>query len=94
MRIAPRPTTPPSWTRRCRHIGEGWRRGYRGSWHRRCVAICWFKPGAQEHVARCWQIARLLQRYGIAVELVRTRKPGYVTYEDAWQIVAMPFGDE
>jgi hypothetical protein len=69
----------------------GWRRGYRDSWHRRRLAICWFKPEAQEHVERGWQMARILERHGVAIEMVRTRKPGYVTYEDAWQVVAMPF---
>jgi hypothetical protein len=70
---------------------DGWRRGYRDSWHRRRLAICWFKPEAQEHIERGWQMARILRQHGIAVEMVRTRRAGYVTYEDEWQVVAMPF---
>jgi hypothetical protein len=73
---------------------DGWRRGYRDSWHRRRVAICWFKPEAQEHIERSWQMARILRGHGIEIEMVRTRKPGYITYEDSWQVVAMPFASD
>jgi hypothetical protein len=73
---------------------DGWRRGYRESWHRRRVAISWFKPEAREHIERSWQMVRILERHSIAIDMVRTRKPGYVTYEDAWQVVAMPFAND
>src|SRR3974390_1198728 len=49
---------------------NGWRGGYGDSWHRRRLAICWFKPEAQEHVERGWQMARILERHGIAIEMV------------------------
>jgi hypothetical protein len=44
-----------------------------------------------EHISRIWEIVRILERNGIYVKKIRTDKPGYVVYEDAWQLVAEPF---
>ncbi len=56
-------------------------------------AICWFKDAAHEPLKRIWAIKFLLQEYGRTVDLIATRKPGYILYEDGWQIVAQPFRD-
>lgn len=53
--------------------------------------ICWFKTGAIEHISRIWEIANILERNGIYVKKIRTDRPGYVIYEDEWQLVAEPF---
>ena len=53
--------------------------------------ICWFKTGATDHISRIWEMVRILERNGIYVKKIRTDKPGYVTYEDEWQLVAEPF---
>jgi len=53
--------------------------------------ICWFKTGATEHISRIWKMAQILERNGIYVKKIRTDKPGYVIYEDEWQLVAEPF---
>jgi hypothetical protein len=55
------------------------------------LGICWFKTGSMEHISRIWEIVRILERNGIYVKKIRTDKPGYVVYEDAWQLVAEPF---
>ena len=55
------------------------------------LGICWFKTGATEHISRIWEIVRILERNGIFVKKIRTDKPGYVIYEDEWQLVAEPF---
>ena len=55
------------------------------------LGICWFKTGATEHIARIWEMVRVLERNGIYVRKIRTDKPGYLIYEDEWQIVAEPF---
>jgi hypothetical protein len=39
------------------------------------------------------EFQRILGAYGIAVETIRTRRPGYVVYEDEFQIAAYPFSD-
>ena len=55
------------------------------------LGICWFKTGATEHISRIWDLVRILERNGIYVKKIRTDKPGYVIYEDEWQLVAEPF---
>jgi hypothetical protein len=53
--------------------------------------ICWFKTGANEHISRIWEMVRVLERNGIYVKKIKTDRPGYVVYEDDWQLVAEPF---
>ena len=55
------------------------------------LGICWFKVEASEHIARIWQMVRILERHGIYVKKIKTDKPGYLVYEDDWQVVAEPF---
>ena len=55
------------------------------------LGICWFKTGATEHISRIWEMVQILERNGIYVKKIRTDKPGYVIYEDEWQVVAEPF---
>jgi len=55
------------------------------------LGICWFKTGSTEHISRIWEMVRVLERNGIYVKKIRTDKPGYVIYEDKWQLVAEPF---
>jgi hypothetical protein len=58
---------------------------------RHSLGISWFKTDATEHIARIWKMAKILERNGIYVKKIRTNKPGYVVYEDEWQLVAEPF---
>jgi hypothetical protein len=53
--------------------------------------ICWFKTGSAAHISRIWEMVNILERNGIDVKKIRTDKPGYVIYEDEWQLVAEPF---
>lgn len=55
------------------------------------LGICWFKADATEHISRIWEMVHILERNGIYVKKIRTDKPGYVIYEDEWQLVAEPF---
>lgn len=55
------------------------------------LGICWFKTAASEHISRIWEMVRILERNGIYVKKFTTDKPGYVVYEDEWQLVAEPF---
>lgn len=52
--------------------------------------ICWFKTDAIEHISRAREMVEILARHGIKVREERTGKPGYVVYEDEWQLVAEP----
>jgi hypothetical protein len=55
------------------------------------LGICWFKTGSTEHISRIWEMVRILERNGIYVRKIRTDRPGYLIYEDEWQLVAEPF---
>lgn len=55
------------------------------------LGICWFKMDASEHISRIWQMVQILERHGIYVKKIKTDKPGYLVYEDEWQVVAEPF---
>jgi len=56
-------------------------------------AVCWFKPTAMECVRKARELAKMLEASGVHTAMLRTRKPGYVVYEDRLQIVAEPFHD-
>jgi hypothetical protein len=53
--------------------------------------ICWFKTGSTQHISRIWEMVRILERNGVYVKKITTDRPGYVVYEDEWQLVAEPF---
>ena len=36
---------------------------------------------------------RILEAHGIVVEMLVTQRPGYIVYEDAYQVAAYPFAD-
>ena len=50
------------------------------------LGICWFKTGSTEHISRIWEMVNILERNGIYVKKIRTDRPGYVIYEDEWQL--------
>jgi len=53
-------------------------------------AICWFKDSAKRPLEYVWSLVHLLGDHGISVELIKTRDPGVVIYEDGWQVAAKP----
>jgi len=63
-------------------------------WYRRTGrAISWFKPEAMEAITHARALAGLLEGEGVPVTVIRTARPGTVTFEDDHQIVAEPFAD-
>lgn len=56
--------------------------------HRR--AISWFKPTASQAIHKMWQLKLVLEAHGYHVNVLHTRDPGIVVYEDDWQVVAKP----
>jgi hypothetical protein len=57
-------------------------------------AISWFKPTASECLDRMQTLADVLHRHGCEVERLTTDRPGYVVYEDDYQVVAEVFRGE
>jgi hypothetical protein len=39
------------------------------------------------------EMAFLLEHHDVPVRMIKTARPGYVVYEDEFQIVAVPFAD-
>jgi hypothetical protein len=56
-------------------------------------AISWFKDTATEHISHIRDLVGILENHGIVVQMLTTDRVGYVVYEDEFQIVAEPFGD-
>jgi hypothetical protein len=60
---------------------------------RRADAISWLKSSARRHVSRLHELAAFLARHDVHTHQLRTRRPGYVVYEDEFQVVAAPFAE-
>ena len=56
-------------------------------------AICWFRPTAREHLSRAHEMAALLRDHDVLIRMIKTRRVGYVVYEDEHQVVAEPYAD-
>ena len=59
--------------------------------HSKNVAISWFKDTAVEHIRQMRSLMEILEEHGIHVETLRTERPGYIVYEDKFQVAAVPF---
>jgi len=60
---------------------------------RKNKAISWFKSDARRHISRAREMAAIIAAHGFTVREIRTSRPGYVVYEDRFQVVAEPFAD-
>ena len=65
----------------------------KGYYHRAGKGISWFKPQATAHITMMRRLIAVLEERGHGVEMLKTRNPGYVVYEDEHQVVAEPFND-
>ncbi len=61
--------------------------------HRKAQAISWFRDTATKQIAHMRDFQAILESYGVSVEMLRERRPGYVVYEDEHQVVAYPFSE-
>lgn len=57
------------------------------------VALSWFKDTAAEHIRQMRLLADILERHGMEVLMLRSRRPGYVVYGDEHQVAAEPYSD-
>jgi hypothetical protein len=63
---------------------------------RRCAhpqAVCWFKAEATRCIGMVRRMTSILDRHGVATQMLRTKRPGYIIYEDKYQVAAVPFRD-
>lgn len=56
-------------------------------------AISWFKDTATEHLRRIRDICAILEHRDVRVRMLTTDRPGYILYEDEFQVAAEPFAD-
>jgi hypothetical protein len=56
-------------------------------------AVCWLKADAAEHADKLRALAAMLERHGFVTQMLWTRRPGYLVYEDDYQVAAVPFRD-
>ena len=75
------------------NLAEPERLAFSSKPRRKAQAISWFRDGAKEHIGRMSEFRTLLDSYGIIVNMLRERRPGYVVYEDEHQVVAYPFSE-
>jgi hypothetical protein len=61
--------------------------------HAESTAISWLRTSASEHLNRIRRLGALVESTGAVVYEIHTDRPGYVVYEDAHQVVALPFAD-
>ena len=61
--------------------------------HRKAQAISWLKESAVEHMAQMRAMVLILEAHGLVVDRIRTKRPGYIVYEDEHQAAAYPFAD-
>lgn len=57
------------------------------------MGLSWFKPTAEQHIQKAHELAAILSELGFVIEILKTDRPGYIVYEDEFQIVAEPFSD-
>ena len=56
-------------------------------------AISWFKDSAGDHISRMRTMAAILEEHGVRVEMIQSDRPGYIVYEDEFQVAAEPFSE-
>lgn len=61
--------------------------------HAKAQALSWFRDSATEHIDRVREYQNILETYGLQVEMLRTKRPGYIVYQDEYQVAAYPFAD-
>jgi hypothetical protein len=56
-------------------------------------AISWFKSSASKHLAMMQELVSVLENHQVPIHIIKTTRPGYVVYEDEFQVVSEPFRD-
>ena len=63
----------------------------RGGWKGRGQpGLSWFKPVATQHIKQMHQLKLALEACGVHVDILTTRDPGHIIWQDEHQVVAEP----
>jgi hypothetical protein len=52
--------------------------------------LSWFKPAAGEHIRQMHRLKLALEACGVHVDILTTRDPGVIIWQDRHQLVAEP----
>ena len=55
------------------------------------VSLSWFKDSSKTDIMKMHEIKDILAKYDLTVEMIATKTPGYIIYEDEHQVSAIPF---
>ena len=55
------------------------------------VSLSWFKDTAVEHINWMYDLKSVLEKYDIIVEVVMREDPGYILFEDDYQVSTLPY---
>jgi hypothetical protein len=62
-------------------------------WRSTTTGLSWFRADANQHVEKAFELSALLREIGYPITVLKTTHPGFIVYEDDYQIVAEPFAD-
>jgi hypothetical protein len=65
----------------------------KGFYRREPLGVSWFRSEAVDHIGHAEVLAGIVADHGMTVQVFQTAHPGYVVYQDAHQVVAIPFRD-
>jgi len=64
----------------------------RDGWQGSGPGLSWFKPVATEHIRQMHRLKLALEACGVQVDILTTRDPGGIVWQDEHQLVAAPAG--
>jgi hypothetical protein len=76
-----------------RNMSEPTRAALSSRPHAEARALSWFRQTAVEHVSKMRELQVVLARQGVFADTLRTSRPGYIVYQDTYQVLAHPFAD-
>lgn len=62
--------------------------------HNAAISLSWFKDTASEHLKKMQEFIKIAEQYDMVVERIISKNPGYVVYEDEYQVSAIPFKND
>ena len=55
------------------------------------LGVCWFKYQATDMIRRAYIMKNRLEDWGYPILVLKSRKPGWIKYQDDYQIVVNPY---
>jgi hypothetical protein len=55
------------------------------------VSLSWFKDSAKEHIKKIQDLVEIAEQYDIIIDRIASKNPGYIVFEDEYQVSAVPF---